>query len=966
MALSNAPTSPNVHENWLFQFTADNNNCMVFNDGDNNYLNFGDIFNSFDTDTAGYTIEFWYQLESTGANPILSFGYNDSASEDETTNVQFNVSVASGDTIKLSWEHGNGTGKSEQYDIDSGANTWTHIAISRNNTDNKTRFYKNGAIVHTTAAETADPSGGTSSDMEFLVGRNQNYGSGNYFEGKMAHLRVWSTIRSDLEIERYYQRTVDSTATGLLGYWKLDEGSGDTVYDSSSSSNNGAVMNNNKVSGAGSATVWGNGDFDKHIHSFGLAFAHTVADSNTYYGSVLNKNITLRTSLDLANGTASTGNISVTSANFTFEGVDFYKHLFNHAERNYHNKEVRVFAQFNNNSSLSSCQRIFTGRLVEVTLNQDKTVTMQINTHRPWDGITFPQTRHSATDIYEPVVYGAFNYSDKVDASYGGVFPVPHIITEDQKIITLMPRSYSSGNDNYLHHYIGQDYFLAIDANHTTSGTEAEATAAEFGVNVLKTPVTYYAKGYIVPQHGNDLFERTELTDARNAFTKSSDGSWDTSTFAYYTHPDSGTGVHRYLQMMTVPSIMENTRIRKFKLRHGVVHTDGDGSGQFYQVDMYQNGSTLSSNRIYDNSSDSTGTVSGTGSTGSDTEFSLQTVATCPTELNLDFINDSASGYISEAHTLKLFGVKIFVSIRFWKADGTNNADDYNKLNNIKYFYCGGPGLTASWDSSAIEHGHTAHRDLLMRFAGMPSTDPTNWTNFHNDRNQTAWKARYWQLEPTSLKENLDKLAYEFGFNWKIDASGTLKYINVLQTGEYNTLRNATPSPIINLTGNDINKVNISTTGLNNLVTTMDIANNKHPAPDNRGEALIETSGKRSGYYTFTSISNANRGKYNHSEKEGIQEVSLDYNIGTPASNSDPNNNFYAYQNNLIGDMKIIVQCDVVNPAKGYQLETGDVVTFTDMPVEMFGTDFSTSTYFMIVELKRAPGKVSITAREVG
>jgi hypothetical protein len=36
------------------------------------------------------------------------------------------------------------------------------------------------------------------------------------------------------------------------------------------------------------------------------------------------------------------------------------------------------------------------------------------------------------------------------------------------------------------------------------------------------------------------------------------------------------------------------------------------------------------------------------------------------------------------------------------------------------------------------------------------------------------------------------------------------------------------------------------------------------------------------------------------------------------------------------------------------------------MPVEMFGTDFDNTTYFMIVDLNRSPGKVSITAREVG
>ena len=118
-------------------------------------------------------------------------------------------------------------------------------------------------------------------------------------------------------------------------------------------------------------------------------------------------------------------------------------------------------------------------------------------------------------------------------------------------------------------------------------------------------------------------------------------------------------------------------------------------------------------------------------------------------------------------------------------------------------------------------------------------------------------------------------------------------------------------------------------------------------------------------YYNTTEITNDSRSKFNHGTKEAIKEINLDYNIGTPSANSDPNNNFYAYQNNLIGDMKVIVSCDVVNPAKAFQLETGDVVTFSNMPIEMFGTNFSTDIYFMIVELRRSLGKVTITAREV-
>ena len=135
----------------------------------------------------------------------------------------------------------------------------------------------------------------------------------------------------------------------------------------------------------------------------------------------------------------------------------------------------------------------------------------------------------------------------------------------------------------------------------------------------------------------------------------------------------------------------------------------------------------------------------------------------------------------------------------------------------------------------------------------------------------------------------------------------------------------------------------------------MDISNELHPA---------ETK-----YSQFNSISNLSiRTKHNLGDKEGIATINLDMNVGTIPSSADAdcNADWYSYYNNLVGDMKIIVECNVINPAKGYQLETGDIITYTDMPAEMFGTNFSTSKYFMIVELQRSLGQVKIITREVG
>jgi|TARA_R100000482_G_scaffold85284_1_gene34125 hypothetical protein len=935
MSLSNAPTSPNVNENYLFQFTADNNTCLEF-DGTDDKVTYGNILATY----IDFTVEFWVKADSVSGTDYPIFHRSGGSSEDLEDNNSLVISL-DGPEIQVFYEYGSGanvdlqTGTSGFDSLGLSANTWTHIAAVRSSVTDDIRIYKNGTLVSTmsSTASANDPSGGDSSDMRVNIGTN--YANSKFFDGELAHLRVWSMARDASQIARYYQRSIDSSASNLVGYWKFDEGTGTSALDSSTNSNSGTI------SGA-SYNIKG---FDKFIHSFGLAFGHTTLDSNQYYGSIVNKNIVLRESIDITQGTASTSNMSVVSSNFIFENVDFYKHVFNYSEKNYHNKEVRVYAQFNNASSSSNCQRIFTGRLVDVKLNQNQQVTFKINAHRPWDGISFPQTQHSKYNIYEPIVYGAFNPSitqSPLVASYGGLFPCPVLTVSRHTITTLMPKSYSASDNSHIHYYGGQDYFFRLQQS-ASNTTITEATSTEYGVNILETPATYVARGNFVPKVSSYTTSAvTFLNNTQNVFDIASDGGIDTSTSA--TSSITSVGDTRFLQCQTLPRVFDRTTIRSCRITmSGII--SGGGVDQAYDISFFSNNNAdnilTDNNRVIGQSSSGNVTAFGFDTAPSNAINSVTGVA-CPDELLIKWVHDSFSPNIHADHTLTVFGVTLNPAIEF-----DTDEDDLKRLSDLKYFYSGGAGLTASWDSDAIVYGHDAHRDLLQRFAGISSDDPTNWSALNTDRTVDGWKIRYWQLEPTSLKDNLDKLAYEFGFVQKFDAENNVKYIYVKQSSELNA--------VLNLSKNDVKNISISTTGLNSVITQMDINNNLHPAENNK-------------YYSSSSVVNDNRFKYNLGEKEGIKNINLDYNIGAipTSANSDPNTDFYSYYDNLIGDMKVLVQCEVVNLAKGYQLETGDIITFTDMPVEMFGTNFTTSTKFMIVETKRSPGQIIITAREVG
>ena len=947
MALSNAPTGSIINENWLFDFSADNTNCLDF-DGTDDFLSWGDIF---DTPFANFTIEFWILADGNASGPIVSFNSTDS-SNDEQHNVSFLAKKLTSGEFRLFYEYSASNNEDNQT---SGFNmpddAWHHVAIVRDDSTDEAHFYLDGVLTETEDAQN-DPTGGTSTSHVLRIGCNT--AGTEFFNGKLAHVRIWDVARTSAEVAHFYNRLVDSTASGLQGYWKFDEGHGTTVTDYSSNSNEGTI----------NGASWLLNGFTERIHAFGLSFNNTIVDNIKYHGNVINKNIVLRDSIDITRGTSSTGNITLQCANINIYNTNLYKIVFN-GTNNYLNKEVHVYAQYNYETSLASCQRIFTGKLVDINVDQNQILTLQINSHRPWDKIEIPQTKHTQKHIYEPVVYGSFNFVDfsttPIDAAYGGLYPVPVInvsqgsatsgsTTHDGTIDTLMPRSFSSNDNNFLHFHL-DDYFLGITKQPGIYDRQ-ESTVSEFGVNVLKTLIANFAHGNIIPSLGSNQWGVTMMSNMERAFVRDVNGDVDMTGFASQTI--STVGDTAYIQLKSFSKLFSNSQIYSVRVTLEADRNDGEkdsADDQTYDVTIFKNGSTLSANQVYTEES----AIIDTSPNGSTDAYDI-TNTDAPTELQCKFESQATAGagtFTFSAHKLKIYGIKVKAVIDLHDSD----QEDVKALSNMKYMYCGGPGLTESWSggNTAIAWGIEAFRDLLIRFAGHHRTAPTGWTALYYDRrtnssgtDQNNWKIRYWQLEPASLKEKLDKMAYEFGFVYKFSADGTLKMIHVVKSSEM--------SATVDLNNTDLKNIKISTTGLSEVITKMSINNHLHPA----------VSGK---YYRSVTATNTNaRKKYNHGEKENIANINLDMNVGTipETAASDCNDDFFSYYNNIIGDIKVIVTCDIVNMAKGAQLETGDIITFSSMPVEMFGTDFSASKFFMVIETKRSLGKVSIVAREVG
>ena len=65
----------------------------------------------------------------------------------------------------------------------------------------------------------------------------------DFFEGSISEIKFWNYAKSAEEIEKNYYKELTGNETGLMGYWKLNEKSGNVAIDSSKYKNNGTIYN---------------------------------------------------------------------------------------------------------------------------------------------------------------------------------------------------------------------------------------------------------------------------------------------------------------------------------------------------------------------------------------------------------------------------------------------------------------------------------------------------------------------------------------------------------------------------------------------------------------------------------------------------------------------------------------------------------------------------------------------------
>ncbi|HKS35711.1 MAG TPA: FG-GAP-like repeat-containing protein, partial [Verrucomicrobiae bacterium] len=145
---------------------------------------------------------------------------------------------------------------------------WYHLAYTFDNASDLHVLYING-VQQASGVVTRSPVFDT---HPLLIGADiNNEAVSAFFGGKADEVRVWNVPRSGAQIAASMSQSLVGNEGGLMGYWRLDEGSGSVASDATANGNNGTLFNNPVWAPSGLNNVQPAGLLSQYILNIDLA-----------------------------------------------------------------------------------------------------------------------------------------------------------------------------------------------------------------------------------------------------------------------------------------------------------------------------------------------------------------------------------------------------------------------------------------------------------------------------------------------------------------------------------------------------------------------------------------------------------------------------------------------------------------------------------------------------------------------
>jgi cellulose synthase/poly-beta-1,6-N-acetylglucosamine synthase-like glycosyltransferase/mannose-6-phosphate isomerase-like protein (cupin superfamily) len=291
-------------------------------DNSNDYADMNDPATLDFGDTDDFTIEAWIRRDGYTTVDTIAAKRNGVA----TSDAGYSFFILASDKISIEISDGDGvnefviTGTTQITD-----DSWHHVAavFDQDSAANST-VYLNGIDDKESTEGNIDNIGGISNAFDFRLGTLSNDSFPH--QGRIDEVRVWDDVRTATEIRDNMYTQLTGSEANLVGYWSLDEATGQKAHDETSNSSDG-TLGSSSGSDANDP-VWVSGYVADHYNE--AEGYHTVTAANPTTTSAASQ---VQVDLDggasvstLANGavTAETATVTVDSTSgFVATGVAY-------------------------------------------------------------------------------------------------------------------------------------------------------------------------------------------------------------------------------------------------------------------------------------------------------------------------------------------------------------------------------------------------------------------------------------------------------------------------------------------------------------------------------------------------------------------------------------------------------------------------------------------------------------------
>tara|TARA_R100000278_G_scaffold35797_1_gene32180 strand:+ start:444 stop:1196 length:753 start_codon:yes stop_codon:yes gene_type:complete len=220
------------------------NKYSVDFDGENDYLEVED--DSALDFNAGFSVSFWVYPDAADSNDRM-------IAKGTTGTGEWMISFGGSSAIRVYTKDDNNNALDFTSTNTLSTGAWAMVTVVINRTVGKIQVYKNGGNLNQSSSASWDA--GWANSQALRIGLNSS--GSNEFEGQISEVAIWGGELSSAEVTKLYGSGAPSfnlrynrgdytSASNLVGYWRMGDGVGDkhpTILDQSSNTNNATMTN---------------------------------------------------------------------------------------------------------------------------------------------------------------------------------------------------------------------------------------------------------------------------------------------------------------------------------------------------------------------------------------------------------------------------------------------------------------------------------------------------------------------------------------------------------------------------------------------------------------------------------------------------------------------------------------------------------------------------------------------------